>query len=734
MKFVYPRFHVIKIILIRGFEMKIGRNDMCPCGSGKKYKKCCLNKTKSLNLIKYYNYIVVYNGGSIDASVPLLQSNDHNVVKEYHQGRMHQFDPELIPIIPALNYCLHLPRFECDTYDVDTTIIDDFKDVAHDILIIPSAIIRVFHFNPTLIIYDDNCNADVVSYIKSIESELGSVPISQLSESLLIEHWKKLSTIKNITNTEVLEEIDCQHIFDDDRRVFLPASFISRQYKNAKKDYGEILTSSNVFSTSVNTLWKQRSHHEGLMKCKEEILNPQIMQILTDEINMAKRSKILEVVIVLPGVPSRQKKLYGLSDTLPPEEKEIIQLIGFHRSIARQAIYIELPTIDDRIYKELNDLELHCKAQAIRQTREYETKYNNDYILRILRNIGKWFWDQLTSEQKQIICLAKHLTVFSDFPLGLSIVENTDVPLHNYLDISYKPLSPLTRCLQLESQRCIPVYLNRHCKILFAECVPNNEQNETVRKHSSMIVHSLKQGCERNSVCEIIEKETLSIASLKKFIQNNPDADILIISAHGKYVYENNMAGLMIGEEFWMGNDDDLHLPPIVINSACHTSPRGFGCVSVADLFLRLDAKAVLSSFIPISASRNSILLSRFFSYLFDSINGDVQFNTLLECWTHVVGTNLFLELAKESKGFSEWLNQTNPNGVPHMTDFMLNRSAGRLHKQIIYQDTCDVIKEMLKEDGLEGKFDNLLSEWDFFSECSFYQWLGAPENIFLRG
>jgi len=24
---------------------KIGRNDPCPCGSGKKYKKCCLKKS-----------------------------------------------------------------------------------------------------------------------------------------------------------------------------------------------------------------------------------------------------------------------------------------------------------------------------------------------------------------------------------------------------------------------------------------------------------------------------------------------------------------------------------------------------------------------------------------------------------------------------------------------------------------------------------------------------------------
>ena len=23
---------------------KVGRNESCPCGSGKKYKKCCINK------------------------------------------------------------------------------------------------------------------------------------------------------------------------------------------------------------------------------------------------------------------------------------------------------------------------------------------------------------------------------------------------------------------------------------------------------------------------------------------------------------------------------------------------------------------------------------------------------------------------------------------------------------------------------------------------------------------
>lgn len=28
-------------------DTKIGRNDLCPCGSGKKYKKCCLDKERT---------------------------------------------------------------------------------------------------------------------------------------------------------------------------------------------------------------------------------------------------------------------------------------------------------------------------------------------------------------------------------------------------------------------------------------------------------------------------------------------------------------------------------------------------------------------------------------------------------------------------------------------------------------------------------------------------------------
>lgn len=45
---------------------------------------------------------------------------------------------------------------------------------------------------------------------------------------------------------------------------------------------------------------------------------------------------------------------------------------------------------------------------------------------------------------------AKDITIFSDFPIGLAILENDEVPLQCYKNISYRPLTPLTRQLQLE--------------------------------------------------------------------------------------------------------------------------------------------------------------------------------------------------------------------------------------------------------------------------------------------
>lgn len=45
-------------------------------------------------------------------------------------------------------------------------------------------------------------------------------------------------------------------------------------------------------------------------------------------------------------------------------------------------------------------------------------------------------------------------------------------------------------------------------------------------------------------------------------------------------------------------------------------SAHGSGTVNVADMFKRVGAEAVLSTFIPIDARRNMILLNRLYTYI----------------------------------------------------------------------------------------------------------------------
>ena len=44
-EFKYSLFGVTSKGSYERSKPKVGRNDLCPCGSGKKYKKCCIMKT-----------------------------------------------------------------------------------------------------------------------------------------------------------------------------------------------------------------------------------------------------------------------------------------------------------------------------------------------------------------------------------------------------------------------------------------------------------------------------------------------------------------------------------------------------------------------------------------------------------------------------------------------------------------------------------------------------------------
>lgn len=82
--------------------MKIGRNDPCPCGSGKKYKKCCLPKeSASTNtLLKMAVQDAGYNNSIADV---LCNLNDY-MQKQQWWGACHASSSALYVALSELGY------------------------------------------------------------------------------------------------------------------------------------------------------------------------------------------------------------------------------------------------------------------------------------------------------------------------------------------------------------------------------------------------------------------------------------------------------------------------------------------------------------------------------------------------------------------------------------------------------------------------------------------------------
>jgi hypothetical protein len=58
--------------------MKIRRNEPCPCGSGKKYKKCCLNDEDFISSIKTFQPEETY-----DESFPEMSQKSEKLIPFY---------------------------------------------------------------------------------------------------------------------------------------------------------------------------------------------------------------------------------------------------------------------------------------------------------------------------------------------------------------------------------------------------------------------------------------------------------------------------------------------------------------------------------------------------------------------------------------------------------------------------------------------------------------------------
>lgn len=83
----------------------IGRNDLCPCGSGKKYKRCCLGKErdkKTLELRQRRGMELALDWLEDHHGEAIHQAVDHGFFKalsEAEQGRLGGLSPELFELV-----------------------------------------------------------------------------------------------------------------------------------------------------------------------------------------------------------------------------------------------------------------------------------------------------------------------------------------------------------------------------------------------------------------------------------------------------------------------------------------------------------------------------------------------------------------------------------------------------------------------------------------------------------
>lgn len=667
-----------------------------------------------------FNYYIFFENNYFDETYqPIIPNNLQQ------SETMHLWDTELDSIIPALWYVLHLPRNVFDTIENNLEDILFNHDESHNIMVIPHTLIKNTNIlnNPTLIICQDELYEKVIR--ANFNSKLGIYRVSELNTELLNEHYQKISEVsQKFFDNYVRVEVPFHfRLTITNERKIIPLIPLANQLGYTKQIMDEISILNNNNNSHKCTLQMRKVIHDCfkmIMERDVEFKNKYSKTFYESPIYNG-----VPLVITLPGIMGHQIKLQDRKKLLPNNEKEIIEILGIHRATAKNALLFEMDNISQELFTELNILEEHCKDSGPKQY-----QIDNHFIWRTLKKIGKLLADEFGKFGVDIIKNISQITVFSDFPIGLAILPGCSAPLCCIKEISYRPLTPLTRAFQYEISKSPQVYFGKKLKIIVAECVAKDDK---IRPFCDVLTKFLNNLMLNEQDVEIVIEEIETIDQFKKFTKKNSNANILLVSAHGHYDVDTNMASLVIGKNYWMANDDDLFVPPVVLLSACHVMPRGRGVVCVGDMFMRAGANAVLGSFIPVDVIRNAVLFVRLFTNMIEVRKGWSNMRTLDQIWCHTVCTNAIHEILSSNETLNKWSNQKNKNGIIPIFEFKNNYANGKLRSTHVYEDSEVVLKQIALKDGKKEYIENFIKSNSYFPESIFYQFVGYPENVFIR-
>lgn len=629
----------------------------------------------------------------------------------------HFFDEELNNILDIINLLLQFPRLNYDLSILEPKKIKQLNHLPHNIIFLPHYLLEEIikgHIlkedRRSIFIIDDEVYSSISSHPRLSSERCYS--FTEIMKVDLKEIWSNLNDYNNGLN-------DLIEFLPYPKSELIPLIHFSDQIDKVDKKIFDI-NESNIDEISEYR-WKQQGYLDGMERLVEKLEKGiEITENIKNEIfNSALKKAKFPVTITLPGQPKKIDRVTN-NNGVPKNEEQAIRLLGIHNAISTNGVHMPLDILNEECFIELNQLENHCKGNI-----------NSRYIWRSLRKLGKMLAEHLGPHGVTTINRASSINIFSDFPFGLAILPNTNAPICCHKAISYKPLTPLTRMLQLEMKNNGIILLNKDIliKVLIIECLAKNDR---IRKASDVIWEQFRESINPKHF-NVVYLNVENTEDFLKVIKKHSDTVILIISAHGGITKENNLTYIQIGEkDNWTPLGNDFNSPPVVLFSACHVSPRGAGTVSISDLFVRNGALTVLSTLVPVDVTKNGLLMIRLFLYLSMTLDGHYDFKNISEVWSFVVSTNAINEIVDSTKSLKNWSLTLRADKTFPMKDFQHQDSVGRLRYTHVYSDSLKVMREIAERDGVLSKFSNALRDDNCYPESIFYQFIGYPELIFI--
>lgn len=450
----------------------------------------------------------------------------------------------------------------------------------------------------------------------------------------------------------------------------------------------------------------------------------------------------LSLTIAAPGVPSAlraaaaKRSNLAFQSTGDDNEQAAIELVATHRAIARSGGAVVLPPIPDELFEELALLESQYVEQARASSAiiglnsldvavpEEDGKCGPDSVMVQLRRLGSKIAEFLLAHvSSYLLSRAREILVFSQFPVGLAILPGHTSPLSFVKPVYYRPLQPLTRTLQqelLERPACL--FQPRRLRVLIIECLATNDHIYPFSIRTWNFVQS-----QLSTRFDVSVVHADSIPSLRNAVESHT-CDVLILSAHGASGPAMNQQSLVVGSELYTGVEI-MHMPPIVLLSACKTSPRGTGTVNVADMLLRQGTYAVVCTLVPVDVRHNGVLFVRLLTNIGVAQAGGLEMETLAEVFAYTTMSNAVSDIVHSASRHStnelEWRTM--------QYEFMRKRSSGCLRLSHVYEDSEAVLREIARDRGDEDRMGSLLSSTDCLPESTMYMLLGWPEKVILH-